>query len=86
MCYTLIECGTCYNDFIFGLKRFMNSNIIHIPKNENDDHLYISPTSNDTLEERYPKIISRSDDELIKALRTPTPFFSDEEDNEVEND
>jgi hypothetical protein len=46
---------------------------------ESDDHLYVSPTSDDTIMERYQKIISRPDKELIEALRTPSPFFPEEQ-------
>lgn len=52
-----------------------------------DDHLYVSPTSDDTLAERYAKVRAKeagmTSAELLEALRS-TPSLLDEKDQTIQ--
>jgi hypothetical protein len=52
---------------------------------ESDDHLYVSPTSDDTPAQRYQKVRKKeakmSNKEFLAAIRTPSPLFPDEDEH-----
>ena len=53
---------------------------------EADDHLYVSPTSEDTPAKRYEEVRTQeakiSNEELLQAIRTPSLLFPDEEESD----